>query len=291
MLDQLAPYVSSLSHIPDSPYRQHDGQLSVAAKKGKQHFDKLQCAQCHGGQHFTDSASQNLHDVGTLLPSSGHRLHQQLLGLDTPTLKGLWQTGPYLHDGRASNLHQVLLKFNTSGQHGPIQGLNQIEQEELVEYLLGLDDNSSVPQPATESPSYGKTQHQPHVPITYHQLKKFKVGSQKKPYKSRSRWAFHKGLPEYILQGDYYIPQYNYRDQKDYRVRLEFENESLVTIAHEIHGEPAEWLSTWKKIDQTIKMKRSTFHLYTKILKKGSHIFGPNGDNCKEMYLMFSKPI
>jgi hypothetical protein len=38
-------------------------------------------------------------DVGTLTALSGQRRHDPLVGRDTPTLRGVWATAPYLHDG------------------------------------------------------------------------------------------------------------------------------------------------------------------------------------------------
>ena len=53
-----------------------------------------------------------LHDVGTLRTTSGSRLGETLVGVDTPTLRGLWATAPYLHDGTAETLEDV---FVTAG--------------------------------------------------------------------------------------------------------------------------------------------------------------------------------
>ena len=47
-----------------------------------------------------------LHDVGTLTAGSGMRLGGALPGLDTPGLRGLWATAPYLHDGSAATLRE-----------------------------------------------------------------------------------------------------------------------------------------------------------------------------------------
>jgi len=55
-----------------------------------------------------------LHDVGTLRDSSGQRLNGPLLGIDTPTLLGLWDTAPYFHDGSAPTLADV---FSVTGGH------------------------------------------------------------------------------------------------------------------------------------------------------------------------------
>jgi cytochrome c peroxidase len=80
-----------------------------------------------------------LHDVGTLGPGSGQRLGAALTGLDTPTLHGLWHSAPYLHDGSAATLKEVLTTRNVGDLHGVTSGLSAAEVEALVSYLLCLD--------------------------------------------------------------------------------------------------------------------------------------------------------
>src|SRR4029077_17155885 len=107
-LDALAAYVSSLTKNGDSPDRNADGSFTSAALAGQSVFQQQNCVQCHSGSQFTDSALNVFHDVGTLKPSSGKRLGATLTGLDTPTLRGLWATAPYLHDGSAPTLEAAI---------------------------------------------------------------------------------------------------------------------------------------------------------------------------------------
>lgn len=137
-LDALAGYVLSLTEVARSPYRNPDGSFSAEARRGRQVFEKAGCQQCHAAPTFTNSESGELYDVGTTLATSGHRLGGALTGFDTPTLKGLWQSAPYLHDGRAATLEQV---FEITGdQMGTVSSLSEKEKSELVRYLLELDD-------------------------------------------------------------------------------------------------------------------------------------------------------
>jgi YVTN family beta-propeller protein len=106
-LDALAAYVGSLSSFAPSPYRTASGGLSDTAVAGRSVFS-AQCVSCHGGSAFTDSATLLLHDVGTIKPSSGSRLGGSLLGLDTPTLRDVWLTAPYLHDGSAASISAAI---------------------------------------------------------------------------------------------------------------------------------------------------------------------------------------
>jgi large repetitive protein len=100
---------------------------------------------CHGGADFTDSAGGVLHNVGTIKPSSGQRLGQPLTGIDTPTLKGLWQTAPYLHDGSAPTVLDVLTTANPSGQHGATASLTATQRQQLVDFLLQIDESEPAP--------------------------------------------------------------------------------------------------------------------------------------------------
>lgn len=143
-LDALTAYVTSLSRVSPSPYRTVDGTLTPDGTAGKALFEKLGCDFCHSGPDFTDSARGLLHDVGTVTPSSGTRAGQPLLGLDTPTLLGVWETAPYLHDGSAPTLRDVLTAKNPSGLHGSVSLLSAAELDALVSYLLQIDDEAPV---------------------------------------------------------------------------------------------------------------------------------------------------
>jgi YVTN family beta-propeller protein len=106
-LDALAAYVGSLSSFAPSPFRTASGSLSDSALAGRGVF-AAQCVSCHGGSAFSDSAALALRDVGTIKPSSGSRLGGSLLGLDTPTLRDVWLTAPYLHDGSAVSVSAAI---------------------------------------------------------------------------------------------------------------------------------------------------------------------------------------
>ncbi|MBC7955027.1 MAG: Ig-like domain-containing protein [Cytophagales bacterium] len=151
-LDALAAYVNSLSSVGRSPFRNADGSLTAAAVAGQQIFNGSgQCGSCHSGADFTDSASGVLRDVGTLKASSGKRLGATLTGLDTPTLKGLWDTAPYLHDGSAATLLDVLTTANPAGRHGTTSGLNATQLSQLVAYLQQIDDGVDATTPVAIS--------------------------------------------------------------------------------------------------------------------------------------------
>ncbi len=107
-LDALAAYVASLTSSAPSPYRNPDGSLTSEGAAGKAVFQNANCAQCHTGSAFTDSNTNVLRNVGTLKSGSGGRLGGSLSGIDTPTLRDVWATAPYLHDGSAATLNEAV---------------------------------------------------------------------------------------------------------------------------------------------------------------------------------------
>lgn len=140
-LDDLAAFVASLSSVGVSPHRADNLALTEEAVLGKNLFARQGCADCHGGKAFTDSSTNRVHDVGTISELTGERLGAQLLGLDTPSLKGLWNTAPYLHDGSAETIQDVLRHKKSAEKHGAMDKLTETEVGQLADYLLQIDDH------------------------------------------------------------------------------------------------------------------------------------------------------
>ena len=138
-LDALAAFVGSLDVVHRSPYRNPDGSMTEDAEAGEAIFATLGCDECHGGDDFTDSATGVVHDVGTMTELSGQRLGGPLEGIDTPTLLGIWETAPYLHDGSAPTLRDVLVTRNPDDMHGAVSTLSEAEIDQLVAYLQQID--------------------------------------------------------------------------------------------------------------------------------------------------------
>ena len=124
----LDAYLKTLKALP-SP-RLEDGKLSLSARRGKKLFHGSQtgCARCHSGPLFTDLKS---YDVGT-----HNRFDKTTDVFDTPTLIEVWRTAPYLHDGSAATLREVLTAANRHDRHGLTSQLTADEINDLVEYLL-----------------------------------------------------------------------------------------------------------------------------------------------------------
>jgi DNA-binding beta-propeller fold protein YncE len=121
-------WLKSLRPAP-SPYLEQ-GKLSAAARRGRALFrsNRTGCTACHPPGLFTD---QQPSDVGTAGP-----LDPLGQAFDTPTLVELWRTAPYLHDGSAATLRDVLTRHNPRDQHGRTSDLKPGEIDDLVQYLL-----------------------------------------------------------------------------------------------------------------------------------------------------------
>ena len=111
-------------------------------------FAELNCQQCHGGSNFSSSGIATLLDVGTIkVPTSGSRLGGTLAGLDPPTLRGVWATDPYLHDGSANSLADAVRA------HSGIV-VSDTQLADLVAYLNQIDGSEpEAPPPPVNQPS------------------------------------------------------------------------------------------------------------------------------------------
>ncbi len=128
-------YVASMKPVP-SPYLVN-GSLSERAKRGKKLFKKAKCADCHtedskgpNGEHLWTDGTK--YDVGVGTGTEEGKM------FDTPTLAEVWRTAPYLYDGRALTMEEVLTTANPNDAHGETSKLSPEEIKDLAEYVLSL---------------------------------------------------------------------------------------------------------------------------------------------------------
>jgi YVTN family beta-propeller protein len=123
-------YLKSLTPIP-SPIVVSN-RYAARIKAGEAVFNSTQtgCSSCHPRGLYTDLQH---YDVGTQNPTD-----KPGDAFDTPTLVEVWRTAPYLHDGSAANLREVLVDRNPKDRHGRTSHLTPDQLEALIAYLLSL---------------------------------------------------------------------------------------------------------------------------------------------------------
>ena len=124
-------YLKSLEPV-QSPHQARDWlskkpRPSKAARRGEKVFKKAGCMSCHSGPLGTNL--QN-YSVGT---GKGREQEQ---AFDTPTLVEVWRTAPYLHDGRAVTIKDMLVEHNIDDKHGRTSGLTEKQIADLAEFVL-----------------------------------------------------------------------------------------------------------------------------------------------------------
>ena len=140
-LDALVAYIMrDLTH-PPNPYQLDNGQLNDAQKRGKEIFERTtkntgeiipvsnRCITCHSGPSFTNRQVSN---VGTGFTEDRFQI------FDSPNLNNIYESAPYLHDGRASTLEEIWTKHNDHDEHGVANDLTKEQLNDLIEYLKCL---------------------------------------------------------------------------------------------------------------------------------------------------------
>lgn len=150
-LDDLSAYVSSLKFPLKT--RQDSSVLTGSVARGHELFFNPEngCAVCHTPPLYTDGLN--------------HWLTQPDLSeknLNTPSLLRLEGSAPYLHDGKALTLQQVLLPKPLGYRHGNLQSSSATDVEDLVNFLNSLEPqqalqvqllDTAIKLPQTNSPS------------------------------------------------------------------------------------------------------------------------------------------
>ncbi len=86
-VSDLTSYMATIE-VPDNPAL---GTLAPGLVARGQELFAQRCESCHAGAALTDG-----------------KVHPSLVGvLDTPSLKGVFSTAPYLHDGSAKTLREI----------------------------------------------------------------------------------------------------------------------------------------------------------------------------------------
>ncbi|AUC14787.1 cytochrome-c peroxidase [Tenacibaculum sp. SZ-18] len=128
--------------------------FTASENRGKALFisNRSRCFDCHNTTVFVGDAPRNigLDSIITDGGAGGGRFK-------VPSLRNIELTAPYMHDGRFSNLEQVIEHYNSGVQNSPNldnrlrQGngvrrlnLSDAEKQSLVDFLLTLTDNNFI---------------------------------------------------------------------------------------------------------------------------------------------------
>ncbi len=130
-LDALAAFIDSL-RVPLSPAHALGQPLTETELRGQAlfHGKAVGCAVCHPAPLYTDL---KMHDVGTATPNE--RIGPSF---DTPTLRGLYDSSPYFHDGNAGTLLQTLTFPSSNNEHDMRGILTEAQIDDLIAFLMAL---------------------------------------------------------------------------------------------------------------------------------------------------------
>lgn len=126
--------------------------MSESAIRGMELFNgKARCIRCHNGPNFTDD---KFHNIGVPSPDPvkfdvgryGVTKDEKDMGaFKTPTLRSIVETAPYMHNGFAPSLMEVIEFYNQGGGRDPSKDteviplkLTQQEKDDLLEFLKAL---------------------------------------------------------------------------------------------------------------------------------------------------------
>ncbi len=128
--DQLQDLVAFLKSIPLPPNRllRPDGQLTAAQEQGRALFED-RCTACHGGPHYT---THSIRPFGVPGP------YDTTKTFDVPQLERIYESAPYMHDGRSLTLEEIWTVFNADNTHGATNDMTKDQLNDLIEYLKTL---------------------------------------------------------------------------------------------------------------------------------------------------------
>ena len=140
--DQVVALESYIRTIPRNPNRYRVGdELTPAQRRGKALFERVftnsgapipidgRCSGCHPAPYFTN---RELVSVGTASELDTHDI------FDVPHLNNIYESAPYLHDGRAETLEEIWTRFNPNDEHGVTNDMTKDQLNDLIEYLKTL---------------------------------------------------------------------------------------------------------------------------------------------------------
>lgn len=141
--ERVAAIVAFLRTIRAPTTRHDQGRLTPTELAGEDVFvGKGGCIACHGGPQFTDNQIHNTQvpqvDVPQLGPGNDPGSAAIPGGFNTPHLRDLRNTAPYMHNGAFDTLEKVVDFYNANPVTGGPLRLTAAEKAALVAYLKTL---------------------------------------------------------------------------------------------------------------------------------------------------------
>lgn len=134
-LAALVAYMKTLEP-PKTPF--DEGTMSSQALLGETKFQgKGGCVSCHSGPNFTD---HQIHVIGVppLAPDRRDPGSTDIPGgFNTPTLRDIRNTAPYMHNGKFKTLQEVL-DFYSGNKTVGVPVLSSQDKSEIIAYLEAL---------------------------------------------------------------------------------------------------------------------------------------------------------
>ena len=122
-----------LAELPPPPARPVPASETALWARGEELFrsSEVGCAECHSGPETSDGLSH-------AVVSTSRDPDAELPMVETPTLRAVRARPPYLHDGRAATLRDVLTTDDVGDTHGTTSHLAPADIDALVAYLESL---------------------------------------------------------------------------------------------------------------------------------------------------------
>jgi YVTN family beta-propeller protein len=139
-VEALERYICTIPRNPNR-HRLLGESLTPAQRRGREMFERgitnsgepipeaNRCITCHAPPYYTNREKAFV--------GEGSWLDTQAV-FDIPHLTNIYESAPYLHDGRADTLEEIWTRFNPNDEHGVTNDMTKDQLNDLIEYLKTL---------------------------------------------------------------------------------------------------------------------------------------------------------
>ena len=125
----VASYLDSLPAAPNKSHTQEG--LSAAQERGKKIFENAEvgCSTCHSGPHYSNNINVDIGSKASPFDRSDFQV---------PVMHGLLRSAPYMHDGSAKDLEELVYQWVKTDRMGKGSHLTETELSDLIRFLETL---------------------------------------------------------------------------------------------------------------------------------------------------------